>query len=183
MPRETSEPNRDFLELLLPNQRSLRNFLYSIHPQAQDLDDLMQETCLSLWNKFGTFDHSREFLPWAMRLAYFEVLRFRKDRSRDRLVFSDEMVEQLAEETIDSPGEDRMREALAHCLGKLDEKARKVLEARYARGTSIQDLAEARHESPHRLYRILEKSRASLVACVQRQLRHGSDISSPAPAS
>ncbi len=183
MPQGSSEPNRDFIELLLPNQRAIRNFLYSIHPQAQDLDDLMQETCLSLWNKFATFDSTREFLPWAMRMAYFEVLRFRKDRSRDRLVFSDEMVEQLAEESVQLPGGDDLREALNRCLGKLDEKARTVLEARYARGTSIQDLAEARHESPHRLYRILEKSRASLVACVQRQLRHASDLSHPSPTA
>jgi RNA polymerase sigma-70 factor (ECF subfamily) len=181
MRQEPSEPNREFIELLLPNQRALRNFIFSIHPQAQDLDDLMQETCLSLWHKFGTFDPTREFLPWANRLAYFEVLRFRKDRSRSRLVFSDQMVEQLAEEAVHPTGEDRLREALGACLGKLDDKARKVLEARYSQGASIQDLAAARNESPHRLYRILEKSRAALVACVRRQLRQQQDLPFPSP--
>lgn len=166
----SGEKNRDFIELLLPSQRALRNFLYSVHPQAQDLDDLMQETCLSLWAKFETFDATREFLPWAMRLAYFEVLRFRKDRSRCRLVFSDEMVAQLAEEAIESPAGETTQEALLRCLGQLDDKARRVLEARYARGSSIQDLAQANNESPHRLYRMLEKSRLALAACVQRRL-------------
>lgn len=183
MSPSSAEPNRDFIELLVPNQRAIRNFIYGIHPQAQDLDDLMQETCLSLWSKFETFDRAREFLPWAMRLAYFEVLRFRKDRSRDRLVFSDEMVEQLADESVQQSADDRLREALNLCLGKLDDKARRVLEARYARGTSIQDLAKSHNESPHRLYRILEKSRTSLVACVQRQLRHEADFSHPSPTA
>lgn len=168
----STEPNREFIELLLPNQRAIRNFLYSIHPQAQDLDDIMQDTCLSLWSKFETFDRSREFLPWAMRLAYFEVLRFRKNRSRDRLVFSDEMVAQLAEETVEMPGTNAVLDALTSCLGKLDESARRVLDARYSGGTSIQDLAQVRQESPHRLYRQLEKARAALVACVRSRLNH-----------
>lgn len=164
------EPNRDFLALMMPNQRSIRNFIYSIHPEAGDLDDLMQDTAISLWEKFDTFDHSREFLPWAMRLAYFEVLRFRKKRSRDRLVFSDQLVEVLAGEAPDAVPAEPVRQALESCLCQLDGRARDVIEARYGQGTSITDLAAARNESVHRLYRLLEKVRGLLVACVHRQL-------------
>jgi RNA polymerase sigma-70 factor (ECF subfamily) len=164
------EPNRDFLALMMPNQRSIRNFIYSIHPEAGDLDDLMQDTAISLWEKFDTFDHSREFLPWAMRLAYFEVLRFRKKRSRDRLVFSDQLVDVLAGEAPEAVPAEPVRQALESCLCQLDGRARDVIEARYGHGTSITDLAAARNESVHRLYRILEKVRGLLIACVRRQL-------------
>jgi RNA polymerase sigma-70 factor (ECF subfamily) len=164
------EPNRDFLALMMPNQRSIRNFIYSIHPEAGDLDDLMQDTAISLWEKFDTFDPSREFLPWAMRLAYFEVLRFRKKRSRDRLVFSDQLVDVLAGEAPEAMPAEPVRQALESCLCRLDARARDVIEARYGQGTSISDLAAARNESVHRLYRILEKVRGLLIACVRRQL-------------
>lgn len=165
-----SENNRDFLALLLPSQQSLRNFIYSIHPEAGDLDDIMQDTAISLWEKFDTFDRSREFLPWAMRLAYFEVLRFRKKRTRDRLVFSEELVEILAGEAPEDDYAEPVRQALDSCLCRLDQRSRAVIEARYAKGASISDLATARRESVHRLYRTLEKVRGLLVACVRRRL-------------
>lgn len=164
------ERNREFLTLMLPHQQSIRNFIYSIHPEAGDLDDIMQDTAMSLWEKFDTFDNTREFLPWAMRLAYFEVLRFRKKRSRDRLVFSDELVELLAGEAPQAEIAEPVRLALDSCLCRLDSRSRAVIEARYGQGTSITDLAAARNESVHRLYRILEKVRGMLVTCVRRQL-------------
>lgn len=166
----TPAQNRDFLALMMPNQRSIRNFIYSIHPEAGDLDDIMQDTAISLWEKFDTYDATREFLPWAMRLAYFEVLRFRKKRSRDRLVFSDQLVEVLAGEAPEAPVAEPVRQALDSCLCRLDARARDVIEARYGHGTSITDLAAARNESVHRLYRVLEKVRGILIACVRRQL-------------
>lgn len=164
------EKNREFLALMLPHQQSIRNFIYSIHPEAGDLDDIMQDAAFSLWEKFDTFDASREFLPWAMRLAYFEVLRFRKKRSRDRLVFSDKLVDILAEEAPESEVTAPVRQALESCLCQLDPRARAVIDARYGHGTSIADLAEARQESVHKLYRVLEKVRGMLVSCVRRQL-------------
>jgi RNA polymerase sigma-70 factor (ECF subfamily) len=165
-----SEQNREYLALLLPCQQSLRNFIYSIHPNSGDLDDIMQDTAISLWEKFDTYDRKREFLPWAMRLAYFEVLRFRKKRSRDRLVFSDELVEVLAGEAPEQDIAAPVRVALDTCLCRLDGRARAVIEARYGHGTSIFDLATARNESVHGLYRLLEKVRGMLVACVRDRL-------------
>ncbi|MCW1925054.1 sigma-70 family RNA polymerase sigma factor [Luteolibacter arcticus] len=164
------EQNREFVALMVPCQQSIRNFVYSIHPDAGDLDDIMQETAISLWEKFDTFDRTREFLPWAMRLAYFEVLSFRKKRSRDRLVFSDEAVEALAAEEPEVELTEHVREALETCLCRLDPRARAVVEARYGKGSSISDLAIHRKESVHRLYRILDKVRALLIDCVRGQL-------------
>ncbi|BCU78039.1 sigma-70 family RNA polymerase sigma factor [Luteolibacter sp. LG18] len=169
------EQTREFLSLMVPHQPSIRNFVLSIHPQPGDLDDLMQNVAISLWEKFATFDRTREFLPWANSLAYFEVLRFRKKCSRDRLVFSglvlsEDLVAMLAEEASSRSLAEPVRAALETCLCKLDEKSREVVMARYASGNSIADLAASRKESVHRLYRILEKVRSLLVTCVHRQL-------------
>jgi len=174
-PRETMNPepslkNREFLELLMPNQNAIRSFIYSIHPQSADLDDLMQNTAISLWEKFETFDSSRPFLPWANRLAYFEVLRHRKKRTRDRLVFSDELVDALAGEDPAGAEGDHLLGALERCVGRLDARMRSVVEARYSSGQSIAELAQGSGESAHRLYRRLEKARELLVSCVRRRL-------------
>src|SRR5436189_5016499 len=97
-PATPNDSSSEFLRHILQSQQDLRNHIHYLHPYPQDLDDLMQETSLKLWQEFEDYDPQRPFLPWAMRIAYFQVLRFRKTRSRSRLVFSDELVEMLAEE-------------------------------------------------------------------------------------
>jgi len=78
--------------------RDLKNYLFSLHPHAEDLDCLIQETSLKLWQAYEEYDPARPFLPWALQIAYFEVLRFRKERCCDRQADSDDLVEQLAGE-------------------------------------------------------------------------------------
>ncbi len=170
MNADSDEMNREFLAHMLPSQHSIRNFIFSLHPQAGDLDDIMQNTAVSLWEKFATFDQSREFLPWAMRMAYFEVLRFRKKCSRERLVFCEELLEVMAGETAGPDLAEPVRQALEGCLSRLDPRLRMLVEARYAQGTSITALARSTKQSVHRLYRQLEKVRAQLVTCVKREM-------------
>lgn len=155
---------------MLKSQRSIRNYIFSLHPCAQDLDDLMQQTALTLWREFEKFDSTREFLPWALRISYFEVLRLRKKHSRDRLVFSEDFIEQIASEFAEEPTAGSHRQALDACLAKLDAKSREVLLARYSEDATVSGLAAKHHISAHRLYRLLDNARASVVACVRRQL-------------
>lgn len=162
-----------FLDLILRSQQDLRSYLYHLHPYAQDLDDLFQETSLKLWREFADYDATRPFLPWAMRIAYFQVLRFRKTRSRDRLVFSDELVELLAEEAPAHDRADVLRSALEHCLGKLTERAKEAVLARYSQDHTIANLAEQRRQSVHGLYRLLNQARAQLTTCMQRHIAAG----------
>ncbi len=165
-----NDSSNEFLGHMLKNQRSIRNYLFSIHPQTQDLDDLVQQTALTLWREFEKYDTTREFLPWALRIAYFEVLRLRKQRSRDRLVFSEELVELLAEETNVAREEAPMLVALKSCLAKLDARSREVLMSRYSTDTTVSQLAARKRISVHKLYRLLDHSRSFMVTCMRRHM-------------
>lgn len=167
---QSNDLSNQFLSHMLKNQRSIRNYIFSIHPRAQDLDDLVQQTALTLWREFDKFDATREFLPWALRISYFEVLRLRKKHSRDRLVFSEDFIEQVATEFAEQPTTAPHRQALDYCLAKLDAKSREVLLARYSEHATVSGLAAKHRISAHRLYRLLDSARASLVTCVRRQL-------------
>jgi RNA polymerase sigma-70 factor (ECF subfamily) len=165
-----TDPASSFIPLIMSCQRDLKNYIFSLHPHAEDLDDLFQETSLKLWNVFSEYDAQRPFLPWALRIAYFQVLKFRKDRSRDRLVFSDELVELLAGEAPLQQQGDVMSTVLNDCLDKLTPRAREVLLSRYSQKTNIAALAETSRQSVHALYRLLEKSRIQVVSCMKQQL-------------
>ena len=167
---QSNDPSNQFLSHMLKNQRSIRNYIFSLHPRAQDLDDLMQQTALTLWREFEKFDSTREFLPWALRISYFEVLRLRKKQSRDRLVFSDDFIDLLATEIAEEAAAGPHRQALDVCLAKLDAKSREVLLARYSEDVTVGSLAAKHRVSVHRLYHLLDSARAFLVTCVRRQL-------------
>ncbi|MCU0750449.1 MAG: sigma-70 family RNA polymerase sigma factor [Akkermansiaceae bacterium] len=173
MPGEPEkDPSSEFLGHMLRSQRSIRNYIFSLHPYAQDLDDLFQQTALTLWREFEKYDATREFLPWALRISYFEVLRLRKKQSRDRLVFSEDFIELMASDCAEDPSIliGPHRHALDTCLAKLDSLSREVLMARYSENATVSSLASIHRISIHRLYRLLDSARASLVACVRRQL-------------
>ena len=167
---DATDRTSNFLALFMSHQRELRNYLFSLHPQAHDLDDLFQETSLKLWQVFGEYDTARPFLPWAQRIAFFQVLRLRKTRSRDRLVLSDELVELLAEEAPVSVQSDLLRSCLNNCLERLTPRAREVLLARYSQDTNIAVMARDSRQSVHALYRMLDKARSQVVSCLRRQL-------------
>ncbi|HEX7261445.1 MAG TPA: sigma-70 family RNA polymerase sigma factor [Luteolibacter sp.] len=182
VPTNPDDRSSGFLSHILQSQQDLRNYLFHLHPHAQDLDDLMQETSLKLWQEFDDFDPERPFLPWAMRITYFQVLRFRKTRSRDRLVFSEELVEILAGEAPVDGQTNVLRSALDDCLGKLTPRARETLLARYAQDSSIADLASARSQSVHGLYRLLNQARTQLATCIRRHLHIEGEWPLPEPS-
>lgn len=166
----STDASSEFLGHMLKNQRAIRNYLFSLHPHVQDLDDLVQQTALTLWREFGRYDASRDFLPWALRVSYFEVLRLRKNQTRDRLVFTDDFIELVSTEFAEEAAAGPQRQALEICLARLDERSREVLMARYSQNATVKGLASRLRVSSHRLYRMLESARASLVACVRRHL-------------
>ena len=47
--------------------------------------------------------------------------------------------------------------------------------ARYGSGDTIQSLAAKHRVNAHRLYRLLDNARASLVACIRRQMHIDGD--------
>src|SRR3954454_14146141 len=80
-----------FSERLLRHQTQVFGYLYSLVRNLDDADDLFQQTCLVLWNKFDQFDPSKSFAAWACGVARFEVSNFLRSRGRQRLYFSDDL--------------------------------------------------------------------------------------------
>lgn len=160
-----------FVSLMMRHERALYRYIYSLLPSATDVDDVMQETALVLWKKFEEYDQTRDFEPWAIRVAYFQVLSWRKKVQRSRLVFSDELVELLGqEETFGSDPWKQKAELLDLCLQKLSREDREVIDARYTRNITLMELAKQRKESVHKLYKALDHMRGSLLQCVRQHL-------------
>jgi RNA polymerase sigma-70 factor (ECF subfamily) len=171
----TREPARSrlFLRLFLQNQRRLYAYILTLLPHRADADDVLQEACLVMWDKFDEQHPPENFAAWGCRIAYFKVLDFCKKSGRSRVRFSQSMLERVAETAVeqsDSLQLDERREALAGCLEKLSPRDRNLLSQRFADGATTQSTAEQVGRSVEAVYKALAKIRQALFDCVTRTL-------------
>src|SRR5438132_13487006 len=133
------DKNKHFLRLFLQNERRLYAYILTLLPNRADADDVLQEASLVMWDKFDADDPPADFAAWGCRIAYFKVLDFCKKRQRSRVVFSQAMLEHLAETAVEQAAAlqlDERREALAGCVGKLRPRDRDLLAHRFAEGAT-----------------------------------------------
>jgi hypothetical protein len=88
-----SEGTAEFIGLLTEHQVDMQAFILSSLGDYSDTLDELQRTNIVLWKKASQFRAGAPFLPWALKVAKFEVLAFMRARRRDRQVFCPEVVE------------------------------------------------------------------------------------------
>ena len=84
-----------FLSLLMANQRRINSYILSLVPNFSDADDIMQETITVMWRKFEGFEIGTDFAGWGLKVAYYCILNYRKNKGKDKLVFSDTIFRQI----------------------------------------------------------------------------------------
>lgn len=166
-PFDTTQHDQ-FLRLYAEHEAALHTFVRSMLPNREEAAAVLQDVIVVLWQKF---ESAQDFKRWAYGVARMEVLKFLQSRQRDRLVFDDELVNQLADRAVLL--EQRHfteRDALEGCLQKLPDAQRELVLAAYTKGTRMDDLASRRGETAMAIYKKLHRIRQALLECVRRTL-------------
>jgi len=168
-----SGPDRtsQFVALFAAHDRGIYKHILMLLVDSTATQEVFQETSVALWRKFDEFQPGSNFLAWACRVAYFEVLNYRRERRRGRLRFDDDLMQTLAEERLD--GEDLLqarREVLPGCMDKLPPADRELVERRYASEETILELARRTGRQANTLYKALERIRRALMTCIENAL-------------
>ncbi|MFM1995921.1 MAG: hypothetical protein RLZZ111_308 [Planctomycetota bacterium] len=165
------ESRQLFVRLLTQHERLVYAYILRLVPNWNDADEILQETNVRLWEEFDRFEPGSNFGAWAVRVAHYQVLTWRKKRDRSRLVFDDAALACLAAApAADDLGEDERRAALAACLQLLPEKSRDLLTRCYGTDTSIRDVASTLRRSTEAVYKALQRVRLALHSCIERRL-------------
>jgi RNA polymerase sigma-70 factor (ECF subfamily) len=171
------QANALFQELWRQAEPDVRRYVCFLLPRQADAEDVMQEVSIQLWRKLDEFDPDLPFVPWAIRFAYLEILKWRQRQARERVLFSEELMVQLSV-TIEeeSPLLEVRRRALDGCLGKLSDRDRGLLLDRYGHHGAVQQHAVRAGIDVRRLYYVVEKLRSRLLGCIEAALaREGWD--------
>ena len=172
----TAEPPDDrFITLLLANQSRVYRFLFTLVPRREDVEDLFQQTCLTLWQQRAKYDPEKgEFASWACAIAHNHVRNFRRRESSRHTLLSEEVADLLL---TDREARGRFSEechrALQHCLNQLPPHQRALVEEGYREGP-LKSTAARAGRSVNALYKSLRRIRAILHDCMLRVLAEGS---------
>ena len=141
-------------------------------PDPTDADDVLQETSLVLWRKFDEFRPDGDFVKWACGVAYNQARKFRRERARAGLQFSDQLMERIAvARTENWELLETRRQVLAKCLEKLSDSDRELVRQCYEQPTTIKQAAEQMGRPVNTVYKALKRIRTALFECIDRTLR------------
>jgi RNA polymerase sigma-70 factor (ECF subfamily) len=161
-----------FLRLYVEHEGALNGFVRTLVPNREAAREVMQEVAVVVWRRFEELSDVRDFRPWAFGVAKFKALAFMRDQMRDKLVFDADVMELLAAEVATgADGLEAERDALDECLGKLDAAQRRLLDAAYAPGVRMDELAVSLGRSPAAFYQTIHRIRLALLDCTQRVLK------------
>lgn len=162
-----------FAALWAAAQSTVSAFIRTLVPDYQQADEVMQRVAVTLVRKYDQYDQTRSFAAWAVGVAKFEVLYFRRERATDRHQFGDDIVEQIASRyEILAEEVDPLRDALKHCLDKLEGRSKQVVDLRYKRGLSSAAIAAEMELSSGAVRMLLCRVRDTLRRCIERRMSH-----------
>ena len=168
-PQSTDDSRDEFIRLLTGEQTRLFSYIATLLGDLNDASNVLQQTNMVLWRKVDEFSVGSNFYVWARKVAYYQTLAFLRDRKRDKHIFDEELLVQLASRPTEVDDDER-RVALRHCLGNISEESLELVRQRYAPGKSISEIAKLRHKSEGAIRMALMRIRKALVDCVERQL-------------
>ena len=146
----------------------IRRFIRSLLPTWTDTDDVLQQTAVVIWRKYGQYDPDTNFMKWACVIARFEALAYRRKMARDRLVFREDVLELMADEGIEElDARQHEHDALESCLAAMPEKQRQFLTLAYTPGVKVKELAEEAGSTAAAFYMRLRRLRRQLLQCVE----------------
>ena len=171
---DEAESRKRLVGLMTRHQRQIFSYIYTLVPDRDDAEDLLQETSLVVCDKFEEFEPGTDFVAWACQIAYWRIRAARQKFARSKVVFNQEIVDAIAQTAAVMHGEiDQRHEALANCLPKLNPRDRELVLTRYERGHGVEEAARRSGRSLDAAYSTRASSARRARFSVSRSARSG----------
>jgi RNA polymerase sigma-70 factor (ECF subfamily) len=160
-----------FVQLYALNHRRLFAYIMVLVHDRAAAEEIFQEMSLILWREFHHYRADGDFVRWANAMSFNQVRKWRRNRNRDRLIFGEGLMEDLARDADTMQAElDPRRSALAQCLQQMKERDRKIIDLFYGSKTKAEQVAEQLGKSVHTVYKALKTIRKALMECIDRRI-------------
>jgi RNA polymerase sigma-70 factor (ECF subfamily) len=118
---DTKELEKDFLEMIAAQKRTIYKVCYIYAKDQDDLNDLFQETVLNLWKSFPRYRGDSKLTTWVYRIAMNTCITFLR-RSNTRPQTVPMTAQAVASLEADEETSEQLKELyrLINQLGKLE---------------------------------------------------------------
>jgi RNA polymerase sigma-70 factor, ECF subfamily len=164
----------DFVQIYSQYEVRLRGYVQSLVWRWSDAEDIMQRCSLVLWKRFGQFEPGTNFFAWACQVVRFEVRKYHAGAARDRMIFSEAVMEAITARTVECDNDLQARIGfLQECVSKLPPDHRELLRLRYDEQRSVGSVAELLKRPLENVYKTLSRIRLALHLCISRRIAAG----------
>jgi len=163
----------DFIRLLTEHQIPLKGLILSMSPGCQDVNDILQDINVVLWEKKNSYTAGTDFKAWVYAIGRIKVMQYwDQQRKLGKMVLSNEFLESVAEaRATDSSGylEDKL-ETLSRCLASLKPNEQQLVHARYSETTTLESYASQIGSTAGSLKVTIYRIKKKLKSCVEKNL-------------
>ena len=160
----------DFSRKLTALQRPLYAYILTLLPNRTEAEDVLQETNLILCRKANQYDPKGHFQGWAFNIARYQVMGHISKFKRSRLYFSPDLIENLAEESVDLVQMDLSRKALQICYELLPKHMKAMAQLRFREDKSLIEISKILKRPMGSVSATLHRIRINLIACVKNKI-------------
>ena len=163
------------VQLLMRDSDKLRAYAWMILRDDHLVDDALQELGLVAIRKCGDVHDESHFGAWcrvAMRNIAHDLVRARK---RQPTLLDDSLLDSLDQEweELDAKPSGEVLSALRHCIARLSDYGRQLIELRYRERLRSAEVAKRLGRNVNTVYVALTRTHKTLAKCIQRQLGKG----------
>ncbi|MCH2206429.1 MAG: sigma-70 family RNA polymerase sigma factor [Lentisphaerales bacterium] len=164
----------DMVKLAYRNINQLKAYIYVLSHDWNVVDDIMQETLISLMKSAGNYNSNKEFLPWALTFARRRTFDYFKKKRKTDLLFSEEILTSLEAEYLyqeRQEPQDIMIKTLHKCLKKLSHENQAILQMKYFDKMRVEEVSKKLGRSFLSVQSLLDRLRKKLKDCMKSHLR------------
>jgi RNA polymerase sigma-70 factor (ECF subfamily) len=172
--------NEEFVRLLGLSQGRVFSFVITLLPDWTEAEEILARTSVVLWKKLDEFapasQHCNDdFVRWACGIAYRQTLAYLRERRRNHLTLSLDVLDQIVQDRLDQDQLlEQRRRALRGCMEKLADSDRQIIDAYYC--STKKTAAEVGCElgrPTNTILKALIRIRRVLHRCIDRSVSRG----------
>lgn len=169
-----TEPKIEYLQLVTRYQAAIAGYIRSVAPGI-DIDDVLQETNIVLWNRYKSFEIGTNFKAFAFRIAHLKTLEtLRAKKKHAWLVFDSDLINSISIHQInDEFNHSGRQQALRECLSKLTDKDVQLVSERYFKRRTVREISKSHSRSEGAMQQVFFRIRNTLRNCIQSKVAQG----------
>jgi RNA polymerase sigma-70 factor (ECF subfamily) len=166
------DKTKEIALLWMAAQPSVLAFIRSAVPQLSDAEDVLQETARHIVDRFEDYDSARPFQPWAMGIARFKAMEWRRKQGQRDLPFKDEAIEAIHAAYVERCEDwSNVGHAIDECIKKAPPAMENLLVLRFIENLKPAEIARRLRSTANSVSVRLSRARDALQDCIRKRLQ------------